>query len=316
VDVINRHEAETEAEDPLEGTVVVKSTQESITKAALLMIGASAFFVIMNSLAKSLADQIPYQEVAMFRSMSNLFFLLPIILYKKRTLLGNDKKTLFLRSVLGFSSLFLCFYSMSAGILAESTILIKTSILFSALFSAFFLKEKLRPNIVGFSLLGFIGAVIIINPRPDQLLSLPGLAALGSGILIGLIAVTLRKLQKTDDSLNIVFAFSLWGTVFGALASCTTFVTPDLYQSGILLLVGLSGLIAQFMFTESFKFGPASVIHPFMYSEIFFAVLIGKFIFQESLNFHSYIGAFFIITSGLLILRAHGAPFNDIKLRN
>ncbi len=280
-----------------------KSQVESIPKAALLMVAASIFFVIMNSMAKKLSGQIPTQEIAFFRSFVNFVILLPIILIKRRSFMGNNKKVMFIRSILGYMSLFLAFYSVNHGQIAESTILIKTSIIFSALFSAIFLREKINAKIFAASLVGFLGATLIIDPNPSNLSFIPGVAAILSGLIIGLIAVTLRKLQRTDDSLSIVFAFSMWGSLFGLIASWSSFVVPDLNQSLILLATGSSGLIAQFLFTESFKFGPASEIHPFMYSEIIFAIIIGTIFFNESIKFTTILGAVLIVISGISILK-------------
>ena len=258
----------------------------------------------MNTLAKSLAHEIPSQETAFFRSFLNFLLLLPILLYKKRGLLGVNKKMLFVRAVLGYAGLFLAFYSYSLGLLAESTILIKTSIIFTALWSSIFLKERFNLKVFLLSLLGFFGAYLIIKPDPDHFISIAGLAALCSGFVIGLITITIRKLQETDDSLSIVFAFALWGSVFGAILSAPSFVIPNYSQSLVLLGIGTSGAIAQFLFTESFRFGPAASVQPFMYTEILFAIIIGNFFFGERIDYMTFIGAALIMLSGIGIIRS------------
>ena len=85
---------------------------------------------------------------------------------------GSRSKLLLLRGAVGASAL-VCFYSAVAHLpLAEATVIHQTAPLFTAVFAAWFLRERLTARVVWSLLVAFVGVVLIA--RPDWLFGRPG----------------------------------------------------------------------------------------------------------------------------------------------
>ena len=78
------------------------------------------------------------------------------------------------------------------------------------------------------------------------------------------------------------------------------FVQPIGIEWVFLLLIGVFTQFAQILLTKALHFGSASVIVPFQYLGIIYALLIGLFIFDERLNVIVYLGVFLILAGVLL----------------
>lgn len=71
---------------------------------------------------------------------------------------------------------------------------------------------------------------------------------------------------------------------------------------GLIICAGLIGGVAQIMVTASYRFGTASMLAPFDYSSMIFAMLIGWFIFDEVPTAPILVGAALVIAGGVLII--------------
>ena len=270
-------------------------------KSAGFMLGASFALSIMNALVKALSPAIPVTETGFFRCLIATIILTPWLWSRGIPLLGNNRRLLFLRGLFGFLSLIFGFYAISGLRLADASILWKTSVIFTAIFAALFLKERITLAMGSLIVLGLTGTMLIVKPSFD-VLNLPGLAGLGGGMALGAVACSVRGLQRTDNSWTIVYAFSFWSALLSLLFA-SEFVLPSPYQSALLVLVGITGFVGQFLYTEAFRFAPAPFTQPFSFAEVIFALFIGASIWGEIPDLLAIIGGLLIVLSGILLLR-------------
>lgn len=69
-----------------------------------------------------------------------------------------------------------------------------------------------------------------------------------------------------------------------------------------LLGCGLSGGVGQLFLSFSYRYGEASLLAPFDYTAMIWAVALGYFVFGELPMANVWIGAAIVISAGLLIL--------------
>ena len=133
------------------------------------------------------------------------------------------------------------------------------------------------------------------------------------GIIFGILCpffaaimlVSLRKLGKTDHPSTT----ALWYNIFGAivfLVICMLIKTewPDYDQVLIVLIViGVVSSLQQICLAYSLKLAPASLLAPLRYISVPIGILIGVYLFNESLTSTFYIGTLIIISSSLIIIR-------------
>jgi drug/metabolite transporter (DMT)-like permease len=79
-------------------------------------------------------------------------------------------------------------------------------------------------------------------------------------------------------------------------------VMPTGPELGLLVLAGLLGGLGQIFLTSSYRFADASVVAPFDYASILFALGIGYFIFDEVPTRAMLTGASLVILAGILII--------------
>jgi drug/metabolite transporter (DMT)-like permease len=148
-------------------------------------------------------------------------------------------------------------------------------------------------------LIGFCGVLIALRPSA-QTVSWPAMIALGGSTSFAVLMLITRSLRATPD---IVLASSQFAGTFllGAIMSPFGWVAPN---AGSLVLFAAAGIIsvaALLCVNRSLKLAPASVVVPYQYSMIVWAVIFGLVVFGDVPSWQTIIGATIIIGAGLYI---------------
>jgi len=148
-------------------------------------------------------------------------------------------------------------------------------------------------------LVGFCGVLIALRPSA-QMVSWPALIALGGSLSFALLMLITRSLRRTPD---IVLASSQFAGSFtlGALMSPFGWVTPSIGSLGLFAAAGCISVAALLCVNRSLKLAPASVVVPYQYSMIVWAVMFGYFAFGDVPSIATIAGAAIIIGAGLYI---------------
>jgi drug/metabolite transporter (DMT)-like permease len=266
------------------------------------MLLACASFSLMQGLVKSSATHLPSLEIAFFRCLGTLIFIGPYMLKKRIPLVGNNKLLLLVRGLAGATSLCLGFYALATGKIANVSLLWKTSVIFTALFSVLVLKERLTRPLVLYTLLAFLGAALVIKPSASSF-SFSDAAALLAGVCVGVVAISIRHLHRSEHALTIVFSFTFIGAFFPLLFFFYDFLWPDALEWLYLAGIGVFGTLGQLFYTRAFQHAPASFIQPYSFAEVLFSMLIGALFWSEFPDLLSIAGGVLIIAAGIGILR-------------
>ncbi|MGX9356311.1 DMT family transporter [Roseobacteraceae bacterium S113] len=282
-----------------------------ISRGIALKLFALALFTVMASLVKATSDVVPPGQAVFFRSA----FAMPVIIawlslrgelrggLRTRNPMGH-----FWRGFIGVSAMGLGFTGLGLLALPEVTAIGFASPLITVLLAAVLLGERLRAFRLTAIGVGFIGVLIILWPRLsfggdyDRIATIGAIVVLGSAALRALAQIHIRRLVQTEETAAIVFYFSLTATLFSLLTLPFGWVIPDLPSALMLIGAGLVGGVAQIFLTSSYRFAPASVLAPFDYSQMLYALLVGYFIFSEAPTGAMLIGACVIMASGAVII--------------
>ncbi|MFK8059787.1 MAG: DMT family transporter [Polaribacter sp.] len=266
-------------------------------KAILFMIISVIAFAIMNAVVKELNSFSVYQ-IVFFRSFGTLVITIPLTIKSKTLFFGKNKKLLFLRGFLGVISLTCFFQSLNYLSIGTAVSLRYTSPIFAAIFSLFFLKEKIKPIQWFLFLIAFIG-VLIIKGFGTELNSLGLLLILLSAISLGFIFIVIRMIGNSENPLVIINYFMLMAFIFGGLMSINNWKNPSLDQWLLLLSLGVFGFIGQLLMTKALQLYKTTVIAPLKYLEAVFVIIIGATWFKEIYTLWTLLGIC-LIFSGLL----------------
>ena len=171
--------------------------------------------------------------------------------------------------------------------------------IFVTALSAIVLRERVGWRRWSAILVGFCGVLIALRPS-SQTVSWPALIALGGSTSFAVLMLITRSLRATSD---IVLASSQFiGTfLLGALLSPFGWVTPSLGSLGLFAAAGCISVAALLCVNRSLKLAPASVVVPYQYSMIVWAVMFGIVVFGDVPSTATIAGAAIIIGAGLYI---------------
>ena len=148
-------------------------------------------------------------------------------------------------------------------------------------------------------LIGFCGVLIALRPSV-QTISWPAMIALGGSLSFAVLMLITRSLRATPD---IVMASSQFVGTFllGAALSPFGWVTPSRFSLVLFAAAGCISASALLCVNRSLKLAPATVVVPYQYSMIVWAVMFGVIVFGDVPSWNMIAGAAIIIGAGLYI---------------
>ncbi|MFV0492763.1 MAG: DMT family transporter [Pseudorhodobacter sp.] len=278
----------------------------------ILKLCAVANFIVMASLIKSVSDHVPAGQSVFFRS----FFAIPIILawlawqHKLKTgLRAKSPWSHFRRGVSGTLAMGCGFAGLAFLPLPEVTAIGYAAPLLTVVFAALILHEQIRAFRITSVLIGLTGVLIVIAPRlsietieSDPLASFGALVVLFGAVFTALAQISIRAMINTETTSAIVFYFSVTAAVLSLLTLPFGWVWPSPGTAAILVCAGLIGGVGQIFLTSCYREADASVVAPFDYASILFAIAIGYWIFDETPTLSMLVGASIVVFAGILII--------------
>lgn len=275
---------------------------------------AMMLFSCMAAIAKHFSGSYSAFQIAFFRFFFALFPLFPLIVrsggfevFKTGRFFGHVW-----RSVVGTASLICYFYSLQHLPLADAVAVSFTNPIFITLLSTLILKEKVGRNRWIAIALGFIGVLII--SRPDGLhLNVGVVYGLGSAMFYALAMISLRTLGGTEKVLTTTTYFTVLASLMLSAPAALSWTAPSFVDLMIFILCGLLAGIGQLLLTSAYQHAAPSVIAPFNYSSILWAVLIGFVAWGQIPALHVWVGAAIVIATGIYILRQNAGASSPVE---
>ena len=261
-------------------------------------------FSLMDATVKWLGATYPTSQIMFFRCAVALIPVLVIIRLRGGIgILRTRQKNLhLLRSLMGISAMGLAFYAFSLMPLAEAVSLLHTAPLFMTALSVLILRETVGIRRWMALLLGFSGMLLVV--RPGSGMSESGsLFMLAAAFLIGCTTIVIRHLSKNDDPVCITFYFTVTGVIVSMLGLILQgWTVPPASDLALLMLVGLLGVLAQYLLTLSYQRLAIAIVSPLKYLTIVFSGVIGYLIWGDIPDLQSLCGIALIIATGLYTL--------------
>lgn len=265
-----------------------------------LMLLGVCLFSFGDALGKHLVATYAVGQFLLLRSVASLVVLSPLIWRNRASFARIEQpKWQLLRVTLSGTEVAAFFIAAVYLPLADIITYYLASPIFVTAGSAIFLKEHVGWRRWSAVAAGFCGVLIALQPS-QQSLSWPALIALlGSLSFAGLMLVT-RSLRRTPDIVLAATQFSST-LVMGAIAAPFAWITPTGGDFALFMLGGLISVGALLSINRSLILAPASVVVPYQYSMIVWAVAFGYIVFGDTPSTATFIGAAIIIAAGLYI---------------
>lgn len=265
-------------------------------------------FAVMDSMIKTLSATYPTAQIAFFRAAFALLPLAVAVVHAGgvKVLRTERPWSHVLRAGVSAAAVFCFFKAFGLLPLADVYALSFAAPLFVTALSVPILKETVGWRRWAAVLVGFAGVVVMLRPGAG-VLSVAALLPLAGAFFYALTMLYVRHLSKTETNEAIVFYFMATLTVLAGIVMLPAWVTPTPLHLGLLVATGIVGGVAQLTVTQAFRLAAPSLLVPFEYSGMLWAVAFGWFFFGEMPDAWIGAGAAIVIASGLYILHRETA---------
>lgn len=286
---------------------------QSLLRGAFFIVASELSFAFSAAIIKFTSDSLPNESIVFFRNLFGLAILLPLVLNASKQSKQNQTGILkterlhlhLLRSGIGMGAMYCFFYSLGHISLGDSMLIKSTIPLIIPFISAFWLQEKITPQIIAAGAIGFLGVFLILEPNGDT--NWASLVALASSMMAAMAFVTVRKLSATEPPLRIVTYFAIAGTSISLFPAIWHWHTPNIVQYTMLIGVALTTTIGQLLLTRGYQNAPASSVGIFTYTSVPFGTFLGWLVWNELIDLNSLFGAVLIVLAGSIVLRTKAA---------
>mgnify|MGYP003309882666 FL=1 len=285
----------------IQGASIFWKRQTPVMRGIVLMCLSTVAFSIMHGLVRFVSEVLPPFQIAFFRNVFGLAFLLPLLMRSRFAVLRTKQIGLHaLRGVINMAAMLMFFTALSISPIAKVTALGFTAPIFMAILAVLVLGERFRIYRWSAIFLGFVGMLIILRP---------GLVAIDTGALLvtgsaalWAVAMIIIKIQsRTESSLTIVAYMGIFLGVFSIAPALWVWQPFGLKTLGLMVLIGLFGSIAQMAISQSLKETDPTALMPFDFLKLIWTAMIGAWFFAEIPDIYTWIGATVIFLSGLFI---------------
>src|SRR6476619_6541409 len=284
-------------------------------KAIGLKLISALLFAAMSALVRQLGDVAPVGQMVFFRSA---FAILPVVIvYAIRGELMTAVRTSrplgqLGRGLLSVGGMFTNFSALTRLPLADATAISFASPLITVALAAVILKERVRIYRWSAVIVGFFGVIVMLIPHFDlghyaaagaaSTAAVGSLLALTSAICNAGTVIQTRRLTQSETTSSIVFYFSLICAIAGALTLPFAWHSPTPRELAALIALGILGGFAHILLTERYRYATASLVAPFDYTSMLWALLLGYWLFGELPDTLVYVGASIVAAAGLFVI--------------
>jgi S-adenosylmethionine uptake transporter len=267
---------------------------------------------INDVITKFLEGSLRPLQVMLGRFFFSTLTLLPFMFFDSKNFRSRYPGINFLRGLILFIGMFIWCYGLDTSQLSVACLINFTTPMFTLIFAALILKEKIGKARIAATIIGFLGVVIVLNPRTASFPTATASLFLLSAIFFALLDILNKKLVTKETTLGSLFFTGFFtmlctlGVMFcmdsGIHSLAETFTMG--WQSVMLLaLLGVGANFLLFFILKSLHYIDVSAMAPFRYAELILASIFGYLFFDEKISVNAILGAIVIIPSVIYLVR-------------
>ena len=275
-------------------------------KSIIFMIIAMGCLTLTDLLIKVSSQTLPIGQVMISYGVGSLivFWILLRIKGESIRLSPLNNPTVIFRNIGDLIALNGMFLALVYVPLSTIGAVIQTVPILVTAAAALFLGERVGMRRASAIFVGFLGALLIIQPGAasfDITAILVLIAAIGMALRDIATKLVRENLSTLLLSFYSCFLFIISGSVLLIINGEAS--VPVLGNSVTIAAMIVSGSLGFFFMTEAVRLGEMSVVSPFRYTRLLFSMAAGILILGEQVNTYMIIGSALTILSGLYIWR-------------
>jgi drug/metabolite transporter (DMT)-like permease len=296
-------------------TAAASQRSASLTGIGLMLIGIF-FFSLNDALGKWLIATYSVGQLLLLRSATGLAVLAPFLWREGRVAFTQAPRPLiqWLRPLFSTFEVGCFYWALAYMPLADVMTFYLAAPIYVTALSPLILGEKVGLRRWAAVIVGFAGVMIALNPSA-QSLTPAALVAIAGSFTYACYLICTRMVRGTSDVVLVTTSFA-GALVFGLVAAPFTWVALRWQDAWLLGLLGVVATLAHVCVNRSLKLAPASVVVPYQYTMIVWAILLGFIFFNDVPRIEMLVGAAIIIAAGIYIfireqVRATPTAFAD-----
>ena len=274
----------------------------------IAMTGAMASFVVNDAIVKHVSESLAGAQLIVIRGAFATMLLLGIA-QAMGLLRGPQSRAreifhrpVMIRSALDAAATLVYLTALFHLPLANATAINMATPLFLALLAVLWLGERIGPArwlAIG---LGFVGVILIVQPKADGFNGYSLLCLFGT-LLHAARDLFTRKIDAALPSILITLGTAVTVTILAGLISVAQGWQPvTAAQVGLLAAASVFLSAAYFLLIRAMRAGEISLIAPFRYSALLIALVIGAVVWGETPNLLAWAGIALLLGAGVYML--------------
>ena len=283
--------------------IIFFKKQSNNFKAITAMLLAVFCVTIMSVQAKLIGIEYNAVQITFARAIVVLILLMPFI-YKLGGLnfLKTKKPFLhFFRGLAGLIGNVMFFLAFQRLPVADVTVISQAVPIFSCILAIIFLGETIGWRRWTAITIGFLGVIIAINPSVN--IAVASLYALGGTLMWSITIIFLRLLGSTEHPVKTVFYFMLVSVLITSIFQPFLWKEPSFEVILLFIGIGIAAFLTQLLMTYALQKAPASIVSPFNYTGIVWAIIFDYVIWNANPMFATIFGGIIITISGIYIFK-------------
>jgi drug/metabolite transporter (DMT)-like permease len=292
-------------------TRLVNTSSEVMTGLILMFISVLISPVI-DIFSKLAITTVPSAQITAARFAVQALCMLPIVLWRRNLADTTWRQSLFhaIRGAIITISMISFVTTLKYMAVADAIAIFFVEPIILTILSSIFLKEAIGWRRYTACGVGFLGAILIIQPSFQEV-GYVALLPVVSAVCIAISAMMNRALAQREDPWVMQFHMGLWGLLICAIllyighgTGSDVFdpVLPDTRAWLYLLGVGVTAAIAGIFGVYAYRSAPASTLAPLQYFEIVSATAFAWLVFGDFPDALKWLGILIIMGSGFYII--------------
>jgi len=276
-------------------------------RGAGLMTFAMALFALEDMFVKRAAQSLAVGEVLMLFGAGGMVAFMALALGSGQRLWNPAVASRLMLVKAGFEITGRLGYTLGIALtpLSNASAILQATPLVVVAGAALIFRERVGAARWAAVALGFVGVLVILRPGLD------GFVPAALWTVLGLLGFAGRDLATraapkvlTNFQLGI-YGFAALIPAGGIILAVTGGAAPPT-PANLLPILGaiLFGVTAYWALTKAMRTGEVAVVTPFRYTRLLFALILGVFVFRESLDTATLAGAAIVVASGVYTLWA------------
>jgi drug/metabolite transporter (DMT)-like permease len=280
------------------------ASHSPMVRAAIWMLGAIGSFIAMAVSGRELSAELTTFQILFFRSLVG-FAILVVVLRQTswRQLRTRMFGTHLIRNLAHYGGQYGWFYGIALLPLADVFAIEFTTPIWTAIFAASLLGERINRRRALAIAIGFAGVLVMLRPGIAAV-SPVALVVVAAALAYGFAHTLTKWLSDTDTPLAILFYTTAIQLPLATLPVLYDWAWPSAAAWPWVFGVSVTALSAHYCLTRAFMLEDAAVVMPMDFLRLPLIAVVGLVFYGEPIQFWVFVGGAIVFVGSWLNLKA------------